>query len=285
MTNHLGFQLPLWQASQNQVITVSGAPKEGNVNEMGALLGFFSLFLDQNDDGQVNGSIFQNEAIQQFLDKYDDGKENNSFQSYMAFLQNPYQNGSKPYNPLEAYNVFGVDNLFANQGYNPQLRYNPNEFDYQNRNYTVNPGSIQGSTLGVKAANAALSQVGVTEGSGQHTRYGGGANDPWCAHFVSWAFEQANGGRAPWGHQASVQGILDWGQKNNRFISKDQAAGNVQPGDVIIYKSNGASHTGIVTRVNPDGSINTVEGNTSDAVRERTVTLDNAKLTGFVRPT
>lgn len=60
---------------------------------------------------------------------------------------------------------------------------------------------------------------------------------------------------------------------------------NVQPGDVMIQQSNGASHTGIVTKVYSDGSFDTIEGNTSDQCLARHYSANDAKLSGFVKIT
>jgi len=235
--------------------------------------------LDKLDNGNVDGSIFNNELLQFYMDLLDDGEQNNSFQNYINYLDNPFE-GAKKYDSRERYNVFGNNRV---SGYNSQTVYNPAQHSSQAyRNPSIDPNSLVGNDVGTNAAKIALSQVGINEASGMHTKYGGNSHDAWCAHFVSWTYEQANGGKAPWGHQAGVSGILDWGKRNNRFIPKEQAQGKLKPGDVIIYKDNGASHTGIVTKVNSDGSVSTVEGNTKDAVRERTVKLNNKKLTGFV---
>ena len=106
------------------------------------------------------------------------------------------------------------------------------------------------------------------------------ASIPWCAYFVSAMLERHGG--SPWGKIGSVQGILDWGKQNNQFIAK--GSGQPQRGDAVIFKEGGRSHTGIVTKVNPDGSFETIEGNSSDAVNKRSYSANEATLTGFVRP-
>lgn len=72
----------------------------------------------------------------------------------------------------------------------------------------------------------------------------------------------------------------------HRFFEAGTASGNpsmLRPGDVAVWKSNGRSHVGLVTGINPNGTFNTIEGNTSDAVRRRTHSFGGG-LTGFVRP-
>ena len=53
----------------------------------------------------------------------------------------------------------------------------------------------------------------------------------------------------------------------------------------MIQQSNGASHTGIVTKVYSDGSFDTIEGNTSDQCLARHYSASDAKLSGFVKIT
>lgn len=134
----------------------------------------------------------------------------------------------------------------------------------------------------------ALSQEGVSEARNPDVvrGYSKGRWQAWCADFVSTAFEKSGG--SPWGHQSSVQGILDWGRRNQgHFISARDAQANpsrIKPGDVVIWKQNGRSHTGIVTQVHGDGTFSTIEGNTSDKVAQRHGNrLNSSQLTGFVR--
>ena len=50
----------------------------------------------------------------------------------------------------------------------------------------------------------------------------------------------------------------------------------------MIEKRGGKSHTGIVTKVNPDGSFETVEGNTSNSVGARKYSANSPTLSGFI---
>ena len=91
----------------------------------------------------------------------------------------------------------------------------------------------------------------------------------WCADFVTYVTKQVYGNDATPGdfakscsNTAYCPTIMDWAQQKGVWTSN---SGEVQPGDYILYSRNGrAGHIGIVTSVNPDGSVNTVEGNTSD---------------------
>jgi cell wall-associated NlpC family hydrolase len=137
---------------------------------------------------------------------------------------------------------------------------------------------------GLGALSAAQSQLGVAEqppGSNdgpQIAQYrsavaGSYAGAPWCAYFVSWAAAQAgapigDGGRG----EGSVAGITAWAQRTGRLTSQPQA------GDLILF---GSHHVGIVESVNADGTLTTIEGNSSDGVHRRV--HDPGDASGFVR--
>ena len=138
-------------------------------------------------------------------------------------------------------------------------------------------------SAGGRALQAAISQLGVTEqppGSNDGPAIatyrsavtGSYAGAPWCAYFVSWCAAQAG---APLGENGeglgSVEGITAWAQRTGRFTATPA------PGELILF---GGRHVGIVKSVDPDGTINTVEGNSSDGVNRRTHAPGEA--TGFV---
>lgn len=100
--------------------------------------------------------------------------------------------------------------------------------------------------------------------------------DPWCAEFVSWAAAQAG---APLGDGGagfrSVAALTDWAARTGRLLP---ASSTPQPGDLILF---GDRHVGIVEAVEPNGTIDTVEGNYANAVSR--VRRSPAEATGFVR--
>jgi hypothetical protein len=145
-----------------------------------------------------------------------------------------------------------------------------------------------GTAAGRAALQAALGEVGVAEqppGSNNSPRIAqfrqataGSGVGPWCAYFVSWAARQAG---APIGDHGQGYGRVDdvwaWGQRTGRAMP---AAGTTpQPGDLIVWDE----HIGIVQSVDPDGSIHTVEGNSSDRVSQRTYGSDGGGAVGYVR--
>jgi hypothetical protein len=129
------------------------------------------------------------------------------------------------------------------------------------------------------ALNWARSQLGVSEQNNPNAvrGYSRGAWQPWCADFVSTALNRAGG--SPWGHRSAVRDILGWAQRNGRVTNRPQV------GDAIVFRTSRgpASHIGLVERINPDGTITTIEGNTSDAVRRRTYRLNDGRIQAFVK--
>ena len=101
---------------------------------------------------------------------------------------------------------------------------------------------------------------------------------PWCAYFVSWAARQAG---TPLGDQGQGFGRVDdvwaWGERTGR--ATPAAGAQPQPGDLIVWDE----HIGIVESVDADGTIHTVEGNSSDQVSERTYGPDGGGAVGYVR--
>src|SRR3954454_2497745 len=108
---------------------------------------------------------------------------------------------------------------------------------------------------------------------------------PWCAYFVSWLAPPA-GRRAPgrgppyfvwWLPRqsgvpvgdhgqgfGSVDALYAWAQKSGRAIPTSSGQ-DPKPGDLIVWDE----HIGIVESVRTDGTIQTIEGNSSDRVSRR----------------
>ncbi|MFI0444938.1 CHAP domain-containing protein [Actinomadura sp. 6N118] len=139
----------------------------------------------------------------------------------------------------------------------------------------------------VEAIKLATSQVGIAENSSGETKFqdwymsttraketlardGGdleGYNDAaWCDMFVSWIGEQLAFGHGM-GSDAWTVEHAKWFQSRNRWGSKPQ------PGAIVFFSWGGSKniddieHVGMVIKDNGDGTIQTVEGNTSNAVK------------------
>jgi hypothetical protein len=145
-------------------------------------------------------------------------------------------------------------------------------------------------TGGSGALAAAQSQVGVAEqppGSNDgpqiaqyRTATAGSGVGPWCAYFTSWAAAQAG---VPLGEAGqgfgSVSALYGWAQRTGRATPAGPGV-RPNPGDLIVW---GGRHIGIVESVDADGSIHTIEGNSSNAVSRRTYGADGGGATGYVR--
>jgi hypothetical protein len=168
--------------------------------------------------------------------------------------------------------------------------------------HALNSGIQRGSSLaapavapavpgtgGSGALAAAQSQVGVAEqppGSNDgpqiaqyRTATAGSGVGPWCAYFTSWAAAQAG---VPLGEAGqgfgSVSALYGWAQRTGRATPAGPGV-RPNPGDLIVW---GGRHIGIVESVDADGSIHTIEGNSSNAVSRRTYGADGGGATGYV---
>jgi hypothetical protein len=145
-------------------------------------------------------------------------------------------------------------------------------------------------SVGQAIVNAALPEVGVSEqppGSNDSPRIAqfrqataGSGVGPWCAYFASWAARQAG---VPLGDNGqgfgAVSDVYAWAQKTGKAIPNGTGV-KPQPGDLIVW---GGEHIGIVQSVDPNGTIHTIEGNSSDKVSQRTYGPDGGGATGYVR--
>lgn len=88
---------------------------------------------------------------------------------------------------------------------------------------------------------------------------------PWCAYFTSWAAREAG---MPLGEQGqgfgSVDALYAWAQRAGRALPNGPGV-VPRPGDLIVWDE----HIGVVESVQPDGSVATIEGNSSDQVSRR----------------
>src|SRR4051812_22462032 len=139
----------------------------------------------------------------------------------------------------------------------------------------VAPAAQAPSSAGQAILNAVRPEVGVAEqppGSNDSPRIAqfrqataGSGVGPWCAYFTSWAARQAG---VPLGDHGQGFGRVDdvyaWAQQAGKAIPNGSGV-KPQPGDLIVWDE----HIGVVDHVDGDGTIHTVEGNSSDRVSER----------------
>jgi hypothetical protein len=148
-------------------------------------------------------------------------------------------------------------------------------------------GPAPATAGGAGVLAAAQREVGVAEqppGSNDSPRIAlyrrataGSGVGPWCAYFTSWAAREAG---MPLGDNGqgfgSVDALYAWAQRSGRAVPNGPGV-VPRPGDLVVWDE----HVGIVENVQPDGSIATIEGNSSDRVSRRVHPASSAL--GYVR--
>lgn len=118
-------------------------------------------------------------------------------------------------------------------------------------------------------AAIAKSQLGYQESGNNDTMYGkwyGLNNQPWCAMFVSWCFNQSNESAKVAASNkkgfASCDVGLKWFTKRNKLVTTGQA----QAGDIVFFQfdvDREPDHVGIVAKNDGKKYLWTYEGNTA----------------------
>lgn len=106
------------------------------------------------------------------------------------------------------------------------------------------------------------------------TATAGSGVGPWCAYFVSWLAQQSGTpvGEAGQGF-GSVDALRGWAERTGR------TSATPAPGELVVWDE----HIGLVTGVDPDGTVHTIEGNSSDRVSARTYGPDGGGALTYVR--
>ncbi len=155
---------------------------------------------------------------------------------------------------------------------------------------SVLPVGAGGTGAGAAVVNLVRSELGVTEeppGSNESARIaryrqataGAPGPGPWCAYFVSWAAREAG---VPLGDSGQGFGRVDdvyaWAQPAGK-ASPNGPGARPQPGDLIVWDE----HIGVVESVAADGSVTTIEGNSSHMVARRQHGPGGDGAIGYVR--
>jgi len=149
---------------------------------------------------------------------------------------------------------------------------------------------LRGVGLGSnELVNLALSQLG-NKGGEKYWRWAGlSKRCEWCALFVSWCGDKTGlraAGQIP--YFSFVSDGVSFYKKKGKWIDGSEVNSSncdklIYPGMIIFFDwepDGKPNHVGIVTKVE-NGRIYTVEGNSSDAVRERSYSADSSSLFGF----
>lgn len=142
------------------------------------------------------------------------------------------------------------------------------------------------SSSKAKFLSVAAGEIGTTEspiGSNKQ-KYGAwfGMNGvAWCAIFVSWCASQAGVSSLVPKSFSSVSQFMTW--YSNKGLYRTKSSYTPKAGDIMIQKSSGASHIGIVESVNSSG-FTAIEGNSSNRVQRVTYNFNNSKISGYGCP-
>lgn len=146
--------------------------------------------------------------------------------------------------------------------------------------------------------NQARAWIGCKESNGSHKQiidvynaytplarnYKVKYNDSWCMTFISACFIKA-GLAALCPLECSCGNAITKAKEMSIWQENDDITPNV--GDLIMYdrdkKDGWPEHVGIVEAVSGN-QITVIEGNKSDAVARRTITVGNASIRGYVQP-
>lgn len=149
-----------------------------------------------------------------------------------------------------------------------------------------------------RIVSVAKSQIGTCEPDGddkyikvynEATGAKFGMNVAWCAIFVTWVMIICNVAKEVVLRFASCTAGMKWFIKQGRWKNAKAYGGTYTPvPGILIFFSKGhkltdPSHVGIVTKVTST-YVYTVEGNTSDAVHERTYRIDDPYIIGYGVP-
>lgn len=149
-----------------------------------------------------------------------------------------------------------------------------------------------------KIINTAKSQIGTCEPTGDDkyikvynelTGAKFGMDVAWCAIFVTWVMYMCGVAKNVVTRFASCTAGMKWFISKGRWQNAKAYGGTYTPVPGIpvffskAHKLMDPSHVGIVTKVCPP-YIYTVEGNTSDAVHERTYRIDDKYIIGYGVP-
>ena len=129
--------------------------------------------------------------------------------------------------------------------------------------------------------SVALTQLGNEGGQKFWSWYGFDSHVAWCACFASWCGDQAGlieSGKMP--KFSLCDDGITWFQSKGKWKSRGYSPA---PGTLIFFDWNGdgtSDHVGIVEKT--EGStVYTVEGNSSDAVNQRSYDINNGTIMGY----
>lgn len=154
------------------------------------------------------------------------------------------------------------------------------------RYYSGGGGLFAGLFGNEQIVTIAKTQLGNEGGQKFWSWYGFDHREPWCACFVSWCADQSGliaSGSVP--RFSYCPTGIEWFKNQGRW--KDRGSYTPVAGTIIFFdwQENGvydgvSDHVGIVEKCE-GGIVYTVEGNSGDAVRERSYPIDSETIMGY----
>ena len=149
-------------------------------------------------------------------------------------------------------------------------------------------GVLYGSTTGsTDIVEVARSQLGNVGGQPYWSWYGFSSRVSWCACFVSWCADQCGyiqAGIIPKFAGCQLEGV-NWFKACGLW---QEGGYTPKPGDIIFFdwnesKDGFSDHVGIVEKVE-NGRVYTIEGNSSNACRQRDYNINSSEIQGYGTP-
>ena len=144
--------------------------------------------------------------------------------------------------------------------------------------------AIYGTDGNADIVTVALSQIGNVGGEPYWSWYGFESRVEWCACFVSWCSNECGyleSGILP--RFASCSGGVQWFRERGLWRTGSYEP---QPGAILFFdwaddsQDGSPEHVGIVERVE-DGSVYTIEGNSGDACKAKSYSIDHTEILGY----
>lgn len=144
--------------------------------------------------------------------------------------------------------------------------------------------AIYGTDGNADIVSVALSQIGNVGGEPYWSWYGFESRVEWCACFVSWCSNECGYLESEiLPRFASCSGGVQWFRERGLWRTGSYEP---QPGDIIFFdwtddsQDGSPDHVGIVERVE-DGSVYTIEGNSGDACKAKSYSIDHTEILGY----
>lgn len=156
-------------------------------------------------------------------------------------------------------------------------------------NARLKPIKFSHDELSLRAMDIAISQKGVRELTGKNDgeavetylkSIGLGKGYAWCMAFVYWCYQQSSQTLSISNPLIKTGGVLrQWNEIDKKYKSQEPKIGSI----FIMDFGKGQGHTGFITKVNSDGTVDTIEGNSNSlGSREgNQVGINKRKVTAF----